>query len=120
MENNLSKNILLSIIGVAFLIIAVVGVSYAVVLTTSSGTDVTKLDYGNVSMSFIGKENALSITNIYPLPDVEGKQLVGGSNVLDFNISSVVPANSKLKYEIVAEKVYDDEFTYSFKPFSIN
>ena len=108
MDNSLSRQILLSILGIAILIVAVVGVSYAVFTTTIDGSKINVINTGTISMSFIESSNGISISNAMPISDEEGKLLIGNNNVFDFVVSSSIAGATILNYEIVAEKVLVD------------
>lgn len=108
MENSLSRQILLSILGIAILIVAIVGVSYAVFTTSIDGAKINVINTGTISMSFIEESNGISIVNAMPLNDEEGKRLVGDNYVFDFVVSSTIAGSTTVNYEIVAEKVAVD------------
>lgn len=108
MENSLSRQILLSILAIALLIIAVVGVSYAVFTTSINGTRINVINTGTISMSFVESNNGILLSNAMPVNDEEGKRLIGDNNVFDFVVSSSIAGLTTVNYEIVAEKVSVD------------
>ena len=75
MENSLSRQILLSILGLAILVVAVVGVSYAIFSTTLSGSKINTLSSGTINMSYVEVSNGISIINAMPMSDTDGKAL---------------------------------------------
>lgn len=105
MENSLSRQILLSILGLAILVVAVVGVSYAMFSTTLSGSKINTLSSGTINMSYVEVSNGISIVNAMPMSDEEGKKLVGNDYVFDFVVSSNIAGVTTVDYEVVAEKV---------------
>lgn len=105
MDNSLSRQILLSILGIAILIVALVGVSYAVFTTSVEGSKINVINTGTISMSFVESTNGISISNAMPISDDEGKRLVGDNNIFDFVVSSTIAGSTTVSYEIVAEKV---------------
>lgn len=105
MENSLSRQILLSILGLAILVVAVVGVSYAIFSTTLSGSKINTLSSGTINMSYVEVSNGISIVNAMPMSDEEGKKLVGNDYVFDFVVSSNIAGVTTVDYEVVAEKV---------------
>lgn len=105
MDNSLSRQILLSILGIAILIVAVVGVSYAVFTTSMDGSKINVINSGTISMSFVESSNGILINNAMPISNEEGKRLIGENNVFDFVVSSSIAGATTVNYEIVAEKV---------------
>lgn len=108
MSDSVSKQILLSILGIALLIIAIVGISYAVFATTLKGSEENVITTGTISMSYVESTNGVSISNAMPMSDEEGKSLTGEDNVFDFTVSSVIKGKTTVSYEVVAEKVTID------------
>lgn len=109
MENSLSRQILLSILGIAILIVAVVGVSYAVFTSTISGEKINTLSSGTISMSYVEATNGISMVNAMPISDSEGKKLSGDNNTFDFVVSTTIAGKTTVNYEIVAEKIISDK-----------
>lgn len=107
-QNSLSRQILLSILGLAILVVAVVGVSYAVLVNDFDVSKINVINTENISLSYVESSNGISISNAMPISDFEGKSLVGESNVFDFEISSSIVGSATVSYEIVAEKVQVD------------
>lgn len=105
MNNSLSRQIMLSVLGLAILIVAVVGVSYAIFVTTLTGTKENEITTGTISMSFVEKNDGISITNALPMSVAEGKKLSGANNVYDFVVSSAIAGVTTVNYEVVAEKI---------------
>lgn len=108
MTDSISKQILLSVLGIALLIIAIVGISYAVFTTTLRGSEENVITTGTISMSYVEATNGISISNAMPISDYEGKNLTGENNVFDFTVSSVIKGKTTVNYEVVAEKVSVD------------
>ena len=104
MEDNSSKKIVLSVLGIAILIVAVVGISYAVFATTLTGTKENTLTTGTISMTYTEDTNGISITNDMPTSDTDGKALTGTNNVFDFTVSSTITGDATINYEITAIK----------------
>lgn len=105
MANSLSRRILLSILGIALLIVAFVGVSYAVFTTGFDDMQVNVINTGTISMVFPETTDGIFVSNEMFVSDLEGKLLVGDNNVFDFSVIFSIPGNAKISYEIVAEKV---------------
>ena len=105
MNNSLSRRILLSILGLALLVVAFFGVSYAVFTNGFDSKQVNVINTGTISVSFSETTDGVSVSNAMSVSDLEGKLLVGDNNVFDFSVNFSIPANTKISYEMVAEKV---------------
>lgn len=104
MDNTLSKQLLLSILGLAILIVAIVGVSYAVLVEPNSSLtskNIVYIDYD------IGSDG-ISLVGTLPMTDSEG---IAMSSYLDFKVISNVSSNNVLNYEILLKRVIEDEYT---------
>ena len=108
MKSSLSRQILLSILGIAILIIAVLGISYAVFVTTLTGTKENEITTGTISMSFVENNDGISMYNAMPLSNVEGMKLNGARETYDFVVNSIISGATTVNYEVVAEKIVDD------------
>ena len=69
-ERNNSKQVLLSVIGIAVLVIAVIGVSFAFFSYVRTGSSNNLITTGQIYMNF-EEENAINITNQFPMLDSE-------------------------------------------------
>ena len=72
MEDNNKKTLILSIVGILVLVIAVVGVSFAMYSFTGTGTKENVITTGTVSMSFSKGSNNFTLQNKYPMSDAKG------------------------------------------------
>lgn len=70
MEDN-KKTLILSIVGILVLVIAVVGVSFAMYTFTGTGSKENVIQTGTVSMSF-NPDNHFAVSNQYPMSDAKG------------------------------------------------
>ena len=98
MDNTLSKQLLLSILGLAILIVAIVGVSYAVLVEPNSNLnskDIVYIDYDT-------DVDGISLIGSLPMKDSEG---IGMSSYLDFKVISNVSSNNNINYEVLLERV---------------
>ena len=86
MSNNSSKQIILSVVSVAILIIAVVGVSFAVFSYTRKGTSNNKITTGKIVFSF-NDGDTINLTNHFPISTETGVGLTGENNVCTFTIT---------------------------------
>ena len=71
MEKDNKRTLILSIVGILVLVIAVVGVSFAMYSFTGTGTKQNVIQTGTVSMSF-DPDNNFNVTNQYPMSDAKG------------------------------------------------
>lgn len=107
-----SKQILLSIISIAVLIIAFVGVSYATFVTVFEDSQINGISTGTISLKLKNENGALSMENAMPVSDVDGMML-DDNNVYDFEVQSMLSAQTTLNYEIYVEKIKTDKPTIS-------
>lgn len=99
MENTDSKNILLSVIGVAILLVAVVGITYAIFIFTAKSETKNTVSTGAISMIYTESDNVISIENAMPISDSVGKIQ---NEYFDFSVYANVKGNASINYEIRA------------------
>lgn len=99
MDNTLSRQILLSILGLAFIIVAIVGVSYAVMIDSSDSV------ISNEAFIMNREENDIILDNVLPVSDSVGKTF---DKYFDFDVVALVLADTTVEYEISLEKVLDN------------
>ena len=108
MNNNASKQILLSVIGVVVLIIAVIGVSFAFFTYTRTGSRNNTLGAGTIDFKFTDG-NSINLTNHFPISSLEGRNLTGENQVCTFTISGEI-SKGDINYVVKAvpgDKVED-------------
>lgn len=98
MDNTLSRQILLAVLGLALLVLAIVGVSYAITIPNKSLNKVYLVSDDN---------SAISLNNL-PMSDYEGINLNGSSNVFDFCVKGNIADNASIDYVIALEKINYD------------
>ena len=101
-NNNNSKQVLLSVLGVAILVVAVVGVSFAAFSYSKPGTVANTITTGTISMNYSEPENGIHLTDALPMTDEQGKKLTGENNTFDFTISATISGTATINYAIVA------------------
>ena len=100
MENN-SKQAVLSIVGIAVLVIAVVGVSFAFFTYSKTGTTNNVITTGSIAFEFTAAENGLSLTNQFPRSDEEGIT----NKQFSFAITGTLPTTmAPISYNVYAIK----------------
>lgn len=101
MQNSLSRQILLSVFGIAMLILALVGVSYAIFVQPTAVVDTTTSDAGDIILLSNRSTFEIDFDNLSILSDDDGKILSDGEAVMDFDVSIHLPAYSSISYELV-------------------
>lgn len=98
MENN-SKQAVLSIVGIAVLVIAVVGVSFAFFTYSKQGTTNNVITTGTIIFEFTEDTNGLTLTNQFPQADVDGKE----NSKFTFSVTGTLPTSmSPINYTVYA------------------
>lgn len=99
MEQNNSKKVLLSVLGVAILIVAVVGISFAALNYDRVG-GTNSISTGTVTMSFAEVTKGIALTDALPISDAAGKALSGSGQYFDFSVSTAASTALAIDYEI--------------------
>lgn len=99
MNNNSSKQILLSVIGVAILVVAVVGVSFAFFTYTKTGTQDNVITTGTLTFSF-EDTSWINLTNHFPV--ATQADVTGENSECAFSVQGSAPAGTSLYYDIIA------------------
>ena len=100
MENN-SKQAVLSIVGIAVLVIAVVGVSFAFFTYSKTGTTNNVITTGSIAFEFKETSNGLSLKNKFPQSDAEGKT----NESFAFTVTGKIPTTMQpINYKVYAIK----------------
>ena len=111
MENNQSssKEVLLSVLGVAILIVAVVGVSFAAFQYSKTGEKVNTITTGTITMSYSETTNGINLTDALPISDDQGKALAGDNEIFDFTVNATINGSgtTTINYDITATKESD-------------
>lgn len=102
MENRESRDILLSIFGVALLILAVAGISYAIFTFSKAGVKDNIIKSGSISMQFIESNNVINITNALPTSDNIGRI---SNDYFDFSVNGTIVGNRTIFYEVRAKQL---------------
>lgn len=84
MKENSQKKVLLSVLGVAILVVAVIGISFAA-YTTSFNTDTNSISTGTIMVSYTEPDSAINITDAMPTSDAVGITL---TQHFDFTVST--------------------------------
>ena len=101
------RKILLSSLAILILIIAVIGISYAVWSQTFKGQKENTITTGKISFSYTESEtNNIKIENALPISDEQGKKLNGNTEVFDFTVSNDSTVN--VKYDVIVTPYKND------------
>lgn len=101
MQNSDSKNILLSIIGIALLLVSVVGITYAIIVFGKKGIVKNTISTGSITMLYNESDNVISINDALPMSDSVGKIQ---NEYFDFSIAANIKGNVSIDYEIRARR----------------
>ena len=107
-NNNNSKQVLLSVLGVAILVVAVVGVSFAAFSYSKTGEKVNTITTGTISMNYVEGENAINLTNALPMTDDVGKKLADTNQYFDFTVSANITGDATINYAITAQEANEE------------
>ena len=102
-----SKQILLSVLGVAILVVAVVGISFAAFTYSKAGETVNTISTGTITMSYDEATNGIDIENAVPTADADGMVLSADNEKFDFTVTAKITGSTTINYEVVAVKAND-------------
>lgn len=103
-NNNSSKQILLSVLGVAILVVAVVGISFAAFSYSKTGEVSNTITTGTITMTYTEPTNGINLTDALPITDDAGKALKGDGKTFDFTVGATVAGTTTINYVITAVK----------------
>ena len=104
------KNIL-TIVTSVFMLVVVIGISYAAFSYSGLGKKVNTITTGAISMSYTESTNTISINNALPTKDSTGKTRKDAGDYFDFTVKSSISGNADINYEIAAKA--DSSNTFS-------
>ncbi len=107
MKENSSKQILLSVLGVAILVVAVVGVSFAAFSYSKTGEKVNTITTGTLTMTYTDVTNGINISDAFPMTDATGKALSDENQFFDFKVAATISGTTTINYAITATKEAD-------------
>lgn len=110
MEDNNSKKILLTVLGVAILIVAVVGISFALFTSNDQITGENTIKSGTVTMSFSEKTNGITLSNALPMSEADAlQQLTKDGEYFDFDVvTKTSKAGTVIPYKVSVAKISGD------------
>lgn len=104
-KENSQKKMLLSVLGVAILVVAVIGISFAAYSATFDYGDANSIKTGTIMVSYTEPTNAISIPDAMPMSDDNGKDLEGPGKTFDFSVSTQATNALTVPYTISLTKV---------------
>ena len=106
-NNNNSKQVLLSVLGVAILVVAVVGVSFAAFSYSKTGEQVNTITTGTITMNYVDVTNGINLVDALPITDESGKKLSNENEYFDFTVSATINGTATINYAVTAIKEAD-------------
>ena len=97
-----SKQILLSVFGVALLIVAIVGITYAIFVFSANSRVDNTVRSGGITFEYLEGDSVIDINDSLPTSDVIGKKQ---TKFFDFKISSAIRGNTNVFYEVRAKSL---------------
>ena len=96
------------IIGLILLmVIALIGVSWAVFNYSATGTKLNTITTGSITMTYEETDNTISLNGALPTTDKTGKTRLNPGEYFDFTVSSNISGDTNINYEISAKEVGD-------------
>lgn len=97
-----SKQVLLSVFGVALLIVAIVGISYAIFVFSAKSRVDNTVRSGGITFEYLEGDSVIDINDALPLSDEVG---VKQTKSFDFQVSSAIRGNTTVFYEVRAKSL---------------
>ena len=100
-EENNSRKVFLSVLGVAILLVAVVGISFAAYTYETTGGD-NSINTGTITMSYTEPENGINLVNALPVAD--STAMGWQDDVFSFTVATNATGTVNIPYEISIQK----------------
>lgn len=100
-----SKQVLLSVFGVALLIVAIVGISYAIFVFSAISRVDNTVRSGGITFEYLEGDSVIDINDALPVYDEVG---VKQTKSFDFQVSSAIRGNTTVFYEVRAKSLTVD------------
>ena len=104
MEENNSRKVFLSVLGVAILLVAVVGISFAAYTLSTTSTTANTINTGTITMSYTEPENGINLTDALPVADATAKAWTESGKVFSFTVAATASGTVTVPYEISVQK----------------
>lgn len=100
-----SKQVLLSVFGVALLIVAIVGISYAIFVFSAKSRVDNTVRSGGITFEYLEGDSVIDINDALPVSDEVGAKQ---TKSFDFQVSSAIRGNTTVFYEVRAKSLTVD------------
>ena len=100
-----SKQVLLSVFGVALLIVAIVGISYAIFVFSAKSRVDNTVRSGGITFEYLEGDSVIDINDALPVSDEVG---VKQTKSFYFQVSSAIRGNTTVFYEVRAKSLTVD------------
>lgn len=104
-EENNSRKVFLSVLGVAILLVAVVGISFAAFTLSDESEEANSITTGTITMSYTEPESAINLTEALPVADDTAKAWTEAGKVFSFTVAATASGTVSVPYEISVQKV---------------
>ena len=104
MEENNSRKVFLSVLGVAILLVAVVGISFAAFTLSETSSTANTINTGTITMSYTEPENGINLVNALPVADATAMAWTGAGQVFSFTVATTASGTVTVPYEISVQK----------------
>ena len=94
-----------------FLLLIVVGVSYAAFVYSGTGQKLNTITTGAITMNYIESSNVISMNNALPTTDATGKKRLNTGEYFDFTVKSSIKGNTDINYEIAVKEENGNTFS---------
>ncbi len=98
------KEMVMSIVALLFIVMVVIGITYAAFTYTGLGTKSNKVTTSTITMNYNEATNGITLSDAFPISDNDGKQLTGEGNTFGFTVTVTTGNNTAVGYEISAVK----------------
>ncbi len=98
------KETLISIFLLLFIVIVVIGITYAAFTYTGLGTKSNKVTTSTITMNYNEATNGITLTDAFPISDNDGKQLTGEGRTFTFTVTITTGNYTAVGYEVSAVK----------------
>ncbi len=110
MNNNKIKTIVTINFSI-FLLLIVVGISYAAYNYSGIGQKANTITTGAISMTYTESTNSIALSNALPTTDATGKKRKNTGEYFDFTVKSSIRGNTDINYEIAAKEEGGNTFS---------
>ena len=110
----MNRNKIKSIVTISFsifLLLIVVGISYAAFNYSETGQKLNIITTGAISMTYTESTNSISLSNALPTTDATGKKRKNTGEYFDFTVKSSIKGNTDINYEIAAKEENGNTFS---------